>query len=662
MRRLLFAVVLSVAIAPAWADHPGRDLADLTIEELMNIEITVTSAAKKPQKLTEAAAAISVVTGDQIRRAGVTSIPEAFRLVPGMHVARVDANKWAISSRGFDGRISNKLLVLVDGRHVYTPLFTGVFWEVQDTVLGDIDRIEIIRGPGGTLWGANAVNGVINVVTKSAKDTQGGLLRLGAGTEERTFGEARYGGTLSPDAYYRIYAKYVDRDGFVDEAGNNTNDEWQMRLTGFRVDWNLTPDDSLTIQGEYYDGDGRQTVIEPIFTPPFAQPVPDAIEMTGGHLSACWERHLGEDSDLALLAYHHEGNRREAIASGDTAITEVDFQHRLPAGERHDLLWGLGVRVTSDKVRCGAVLDVEPAEATDSVYQAFIQDEITITPERLLLTVGSKFEHNDYTGFEYQPSVRLAWEPTANQTVWAAVSRAVRTPSRTERGLRFTMPGTPDGVFLMWTPSDDYDSETLLAYELGYRVQPSERLTLDAAAFYNCYDNLQTSVPGMPTIEPSPLPHAVLPLHFTNDSHGDAYGFELAANLKASERWRLSGGYSLLRMDIELGDDALPGTQTTYTEGKSPEQMAFLHSSWALPGNVDVDAVLRYVDALPAIDVDAYTELDARVAWRPTQDLELFVVGQNLLEAQHAEFRPAMIQTLPTQVERSVYVGITWHF
>ncbi len=661
MRNLLLAVIVPLVTATAWAEGPGRDLTELTLEELMDIEITVTSAAKKPQKLTEAAAAISVVTGDQIRRAGVTSIPEAFRLVPGMHVARVDANKWAISSRGFDGRISNKLLVLVDGRHVYTPLFTGVFWEVQDTILDDIDRIEIIRGPGGTLWGANAVNGVINVVTKSAKHTQGGLLRLGAGTEERTFGEVRYGGTLSTDAYYRIYAKYVDRDGFVDEAGNDTNDNWQMRLTGFRIDWDLTPDDSLTFQGQYYDGDGLQTVLQPIFTPPFVQPVRDAIDMTGGHLLARWERHLGENSDLALHAYLHRGNREEAVASGDTEITEIDFQHRFPVRERHDILWGLGVRITGDEVHSGAVLAVEPERATDYVYHAFFQDEITITPERLSLTVGSKFEHNDYTGYEFQPSVRLTWVPAPKQTVWAAVSRAVRTPSRTERYLRFTMPGTADAIFSVWIPSADYDSETLLAYELGYRVQPNERLALDAAAFYNCYDDLQASEPGAPTLDPSPLPHAVLPFHFTNNSQGHTYGLELAADYKASDHWRLYAGYSLLKMDIEL-KDALPGTQMTYTEGKSPEHMAFLRSSWALPGNVDFDMALRYVDALPAIDVDGYLELDARMAWRPTQQMELFVVGQNLLDAQHTEFRPVMIQTLPTQVERSVYVGVTWHF
>jgi iron complex outermembrane receptor protein len=662
MRTVLLAIIVPLVTAAAWADGPSRDLTELSIEELMDIEITVTSAAKKPQKLTEAPAAISVITGDQIRRAGVTTIPEALRLVPGMHVARVDANKWAISSRGFDGRISNKLLVLLDGRHVYTPLFTGVFWEVQDTVLDDIDRIEIIRGPGGTLWGANAVNGVINVVTKNAKDTQSGLVRLGAGTEERAFGAVRYGGTLGPDAYYRVYAKYLDRDGFVDETGADTDDSWQMRLTGFRIDWDLTPDDSLTIEGDYYDADGRQTVIEPVFTPPFGLPVSDEIDMTGGDLSARWQRHLGEDSDLALQAYHHQGDRDEAIASGDTAITEVEFQHRFPAGERHDLLWGLGVRITSDQVHSGAVLSVEPAKATDTVYHAFIQDEIAITPEQLSLTVGSKFEHNDYTGFEYQPSVRLTWVPTAKQTVWAAVSRAVRTPSRTERRLHFTMPGTADGIFSVWMPSPDYDSETLLAYELGYRVQPSERLALDATAFYNRYDNLQTSLPGMPTLDPSPLPHTVLPLHFGNDSHGTAYGFELAADFKASERWRLYAGYSLLKMEIDPDDDALPGVQMTYTEGKSPEQMAILRSSWALPGNVDFDITLRYVDALPAIDVESYTELDARAAWRPTPELELFVVGQSLLDAEHAEFRPAMIQTLPTQVERSVYVGMTWHF
>jgi len=660
-RVLVLIVVLPLVAAAAWAEGPGRDLTDLTIEELMNIEITVTSAAKKPQKLTEAAAAISVVTGDQIRRAGVTSLSEAFRLVPGMHVARLDANKWAVASRGFNGRMANKLLVLIDGRHIYTPLFRGVFWEMQDTVLDDIDRIEIIRGPGGTLWGANAVNGVINVVTKSAKDTQGGLLTLGGGTEEQVFGTVRYGGALATDATYRIYAKYFERDSLVDDAGNDANDHWRMHRTGFRVDWDVTPDDTITVLGDYCQGDARHTVLQPIYTPPFVEAVRDEIDLSGAYVLVRWRRYLAEDSDLVLQAYHDTAKRTELVAAGETQTTDVDFQHRFPLGERHDVLWGMGVRSTYDKICNGPLVAVDTEGASDFLYNAFIQDEITIAPQHVWLTVGSKFEHNEYTGFEFQPSVRLAWEPTPKQTVWAAVSRAVRTPSRSERDLRYDRPGMPIGAFPVSVGNDAFDSEKLLAYEVGYRVQPSERVSLDVAAFYNIYDGLQANEPLAPSLEPLPVPHLSLPFQYANKSQADTYGLELAADFKASDRWLLSGGYSLLRMDVEL-KDAAPGTRITYVEGNSPKHMAFLRSSWALPADVDLDIALRYVDALPAIDVDSYTELDVRLAWRPTPDLELFVVGQNLLEAYHTEFRPITIQTLPSQVERSIHAGITWRF
>jgi iron complex outermembrane receptor protein len=656
-------LVLVLAVRPhaSWAGQPASDLADLTLEELMDVEIEVTSVARKPQKLSEAAAAIYVLTGDDIRRSGVTSIPEAFRLVPGMHVARVDANKWAISSRGFDGRIANKLLVLVDGRSVYTPVFTGVLWETQDMVLDDIERIEVIRGPGGTLWGANAVNGVINIITKSAKETQGGLLSVGGGTEERAFGTVRYGGKLSADAYYRVYAKYFDRDGLVDAFGAEAYNDWDMRRTGFRIDWDVSDASALTFQGDCYDGDAHQTVLLPAAAPPFARAVNDDFDLSGGNLVVRWKRSLDQDSDLALQAYYSRRDRCEVLFDATIDIADVDFQHRFPLGTRHDLLWGIGLRLISDEVEGRSAMAFDPASATDLLYSAFVQDEIALVPDRLALTIGSKFEHNEYTGFEVQPSVRLAWTPTARDTVWAAVSRAVRTPCRSERVIWYTQPGTADGLFPTFIGNEDFDTEELLAWELGCRISATDRVSVDLATFYNVYDNLGGTQLGLPFLEQSPWPHMVLPLYTGNYGEGETYGFELATDIDVSHWWHLRTGYSLLKMDIGPKPDAGPGAMVR-GDGESPEQMAFVHSSMNIPGNVELDVIGRYVDAVPAIDIGSYFELDIRLGWKPTRNLELFVVGQNLLKDEHAEFRPVILFTEATQVERGVYGGVTWRF
>jgi iron complex outermembrane receptor protein len=657
------AFAASVLLLPAVraAAEGAGDLADLSIEELMDVQIEVTSVAKKPQALSEAAAAIAVLTGEDIRRAGVTSIPEALRLVPGVYVARVDANKWAVSSRGFDGRIANKLLVLVDGRCVYTPMFTGVLWEAQDTVLDDIDRIEVIRGPGGTLWGANAVNGVINIITKRAKDTQGGLLEAGAGSEERAFGAVRYGGRLGEDAYYRVYAKYFERDSFVDASGADTYDDWRARRSGFRIDWGVSSDSALTVQGDIYDGDARQTVLVAAAAPPFCQALNDEIDMSGGNLLVRWTRQLGPDSSLALQVYYDRGDRSEALFDATTETGDIDFQHRFPVGARHDVLWGIGVRSMSDTVLGRSGLLFDPPSATDQLYNAFIQDEIALVAGRLALTVGSKLEHNEYTGYEVQPSVRLAWTPTPRDTVWAAVSRAVRTPVRSERVLSFALPGTTEGLIPTFVGDPDFGAEELLAWEMGCRIDATDHVAFDLATFYNQYSNLGTNVAGFPYLDPTPWPHMVLPLDLGNDGEGETYGFELATEVALSDRWRLRGGYSLLKMDLEPTAGAPPNT-TVRGDGQNPQQLAFLHSSVDVPGNVELDVTLRYVDAIAALDLDSYLELDVRLGWKPRPDLEVFIVGQNLLHHEHAEFRPLVIPTVATEVERGVYGGVTWYF
>ncbi|MBN1917919.1 MAG: TonB-dependent receptor [Verrucomicrobia bacterium] len=652
----IVGLVFSTGIASA-----GTDLTELSLEELMNIEITLVSKKAKP--LSQTAAAVSVLTSDDIRRSGASTIADALRLVPGIHVGQVGSSVWAVAARGFNGVYVNKMLVMVDGRSVYLPLFSGVYWNRQDTALDDIDRIEVVRGPGGTLWGANAVNGVINIITKSAKNTQGGYVQAGTGTEEELFGTVRYGGRLGEHAWYRIYAKTFERDGQVNQAGADIPGDWNMRRTGFRLDWDASDLDTLTMQGDYYEGKS----VTVIGLPSYASPLPTIIEdegrTQGGNVLMRWQRRLDDDADFALQAYY-DTTSDEGVWYGDISdtIADVDFQHRFRPSDRHELVWGLGFRHTIDEAPGTEMLTLTVPKRTVNVYSAFLQDAIMLKPDRLSLTVGTKIEHNDYTDFEYQPSARLTYTPTTRRTVWAAVSRAVRTPSRVDHDLRLTGPAIAPGIYPRFVGSDDFESEELMAFELGYRVQPLDNVTLDGAVFYHSYDNLRTGETGMPLLELTPAPpHMVVPTVTANKMRGEAYGFELAANWHPAPWWLMRSGYTFYDLQLRLDDDSLDMIEIG-AEDEAPQNLAFVHSTMDLPGQIALDLVVRYVDTVPAFDIDGYIELDARVAWQPTADLELFVAGRNLLDAHHQEYFPKYISSLPADVERSVYAGVTWRF
>jgi len=660
IREMLVAALVVAMATIAWAQEPTTDLTELSLEELMNIEVT--SVAKKPQKLSDAPAAVYVITGEEIRRAGATTIPAALRLVPGVHAARIDANKWAVAARGFNGRFMQKVLVLVDGRCVYTSMHGGVYWEQQDVLLDDVDRIEVVRGPGGTLWGANAMNAVINIVTKHAKETQGGLLTAALGTEEQALGHLRYGGQLSEHAWYRVYAKYLERDEAVDADGTDTADAWTVRRTGFRIDWDVSPSDSLTFQGDYYDEDAGQRLTYATPASPGYAIIDEALNLTGGDVLFHWKHRYHDTSELALQAYYDRTERDGTSLPANRHTADIDFQYRLPLGERHDLLWGLGYRWTADKVENSFNSALNPAERTDHLVSAFIQDEITLTPDRLLLTLGSKFEHNDYTGFEIQPSARLLWKPSPRRTVWTAVSRAVRTPARVDEDISATLPAVMPGVFPRILGNPDYKSQELLAFELGYRVEPTDRLSLDAAAFYNTYDHLRATEPGLPFPETSPAPaHLVVPAVMDNRMEAETYGAELALDWEVSNRCRLRSGYTLLNMQLHLKEDSRNLTMEQ-TEGENPENQLFIHASMNLPRNLELDLVVVYADSLPALEVDSVIEADARLGWSPNERLEIFIVGQNLIHNHHAEYAPKYMYTQATETQRGVYAGITWHF
>ena len=656
-----FLVNATLPIPGAMADDDG-----FSIEEKLffSEDEMVTSVSKKEQKLSEAAAAVYVITQNDIRRSGATSIPEALRMVPGLQVARLDANKWAVSSRGFNGRFANKLLVLVDGRSVYTALFSGVYWDVQDTVLEDVERIEVIRGPGATLWGANAVNGVINIITKHAKDTQGGLTTAGGGNEERGFGEVRYGGKIGEDAYYRAYAKYFDRD-----SGTHGADDWHAGRVGFRADWNVNEIDALTFQGDYYDGEGGERATYPILSPPFSETVEDDSPFSGGNILFRWAREFSEASDLALQMYYDRTERDTTFVAQEHDTFDVDFQHRFRPVEGQEIVWGLGYRFIADDLEGSSALVVDSENREDHLISAFIQDEISFMEDQLRVTVGSKLEHNDYTGFEFQPSGRVSWTPRERDTLWAAVSRAVRTPSRIEtsegRGrinlAAFPGPGgAPILASLFANP--DMESEDLIGYELGYRTRVTDRFTLDIAGFYNQYDDLRTLDMETPFMEATPAPpHVVIPFRAGNKMDGETYGVELAAEWKVLKWWCLDAAYSYLQMELHVDADS-GDILSEAEEGQSPHNQFSLRSSMDLPANLEFDCWFRYVDNLPDPGVDSYVTLDARVGWKPRENLELFVVGQNLIDSDHREFAPSFLQTQATSVQRGVYAGLTWRF
>jgi iron complex outermembrane receptor protein len=646
------------------AQRRVADLTELSLEELMNIEVT--SVAKKEQKLSEAAAAIYVITQEDIHRSGATSIAEALRMVPGLQVAQIDAHSWAITSRGFSGRFANKLLVLIDGRSVYTPLFSGVFWNAQDTLLEDIERIEVIRGPAGTLWGANAVNGVINIITKSAKETQGGLVSAGGGTES-AFGAVRYGGKIGDNAFFRVFAKYFDRDDF---SGSDPRDEWKAGRGGFRVDWKVAEKDSLMFLGDYYNSELGERIPVSSLTPPFTRTLSGHFPMAGGNVLGHWNHSFSDTSDMRIQMYYDRYELKGPVDSETRNTFDFELQHRFALAKRHDLVWGLGYRFTTDQIRNSPTIIFRPSSRGDHLFSAFVQDDITLVENRLRLTLGSKFEHNDYTGFEVQPNVRLLWTPHERHTMWAAVSRAVRTPARfdhTGRGNATTFPPlspscpSPFPCELALLGGRNFESEELIAYELGYRSQLTPRFSVDIATFYHVYDHLLTGQPGSPFLELSPPPpHVVLPIRADNLMHGEGYGVEIAGTWNVTDRWRLGLGYTLLRLQLHLERPTV-GTQGEGNEKNSPKNQFHLRSYLDLPYNLKFDAALYYVDSLPNKKVSSYVRGDARLGWNPTKSLDVSIALQNLFDRRHREIEPEFLAN-PTSVERSVYGKITWRF
>jgi len=668
LARLLIIIVCVILFGnwegKAWGAEEAKDLTEMSLEQLMNIKVT--SVSRKPQKIADVAAAVFVITQEDIRRSGVTSIADALRMVPGLEVARIDSNKWAVSSRGFNDRIANKMLVQFDGRTVYTPLFAGVFWDRQDILLEDIDRIEVIRGPGATLWGANAVNGIINIITKQADETLGGLVIAGGGNVERGFGGARFGMKLGEDTSLRFFVKYLDRSAFVDTSGNDAADGWHTVRGGFRLDSGLTQRDSLTIQGDVYYSRLGETFTIPLIVPPFSSTFDSTSCAFGGNILSLWKHAFSESADFALQLYYDRTEQRFALVGEKRDIFDIDFQSRFQIGGRQEIVWGAGYRYTHDRTANTDTLTFIPSNKDDKIFSAFVQNDITIVNRHLHLILGSKFEHNDYTGFEVQPTARLLWTPDKTHTAWAAVSRAVRTPSRSDNGVRFNIQGIPPGtsanpgplpVLVQVRGSENLKAEELIAYELGCRFEPTRSVALDLATFYNVYKGLISATPGESFVEDFSAPHLVSLVNLSNSLDAEGYGAELAASVRAAEWWRLNAAYTFLRMNLH-GDQQATLSNTT----ADPRHQFSLRSSMDISHDVEFDLWLRYVDEIPSIGVGSYVTLDARLSWKPWKNIELSLVGQNMLHDHFSEFVSQVIPTRHSDVVRSFYGKITWTF
>jgi iron complex outermembrane receptor protein len=623
------------------------ELKQLNVEDLMNIQVT--SVARHPEKLIEAASAIQVITHEDIRRSGATSIPEALRLADNLQVAQTNSHDWAISARGFNTDLANKLLVMVDGRTVYTPLYSGVFWDVQDYLLEDIDRIEVISGPGGALWGANAVNGVINIITKSAVDTQGLYAEAGGGSQPQGFAGVRYGGTLAPGTSFRVYGKYFDRADELQASGSSGMDAWRQGRGGFRVDSERSAQDRLTVQGDVYGGrEEMQTR--------------GTSDNSGDNILGRWSHEFSEQSDLTLQSYFDQTHLTDPVAAAvfsgldlapggtlhdDLNTYDVDFQHRFRLGAANRIVWGLGFRHTRDVVGNTPALAFLPAILDQDLYSAFVQDEILLR-KNLSFTLGTKLEHNDYTGFEVEPDARLSWTVSPQQALWAAVSRAVRTPSRIDRDL--SEPAPPYLVILKG--GSNFTSETVIAYELGLRTQINSTFAASISSFYNDYNDVRST---------SYTPGTLFPFYFANNVAGHTQGLELSGNYQASDDWSLHAGYTLLQEHLRVK----PGQydlNNARNEIADPEHQVSLRSSLNLPARVQFDAALRWVDTLynTTGTVPSYFEMNTRLAWHARDRLELSLVGQNLLHDHHPEYGPPV--PARGEMERSVYGKIAWQY
>lgn len=653
LRWLTSGCLLFLAAAALATEKDGEDdVFSMNIEQLLSVDIY--SVSKSPKTLVDSPAAVYVLTPEDIRRSGATSLPELFRFVPGMNVARSESGRWQVSARGFNQAFSTKLLVLLDGRTVYNPLMSGVYWDVQDVLMEDLERIEVIRGPGGSLWGANAVNGVINVSTKSAKETQGVLVSTAAGNEDRLLTSARFGGQLG-DTWYRVFAQHAERDGGW-MNGRASFDDSTLTHGGFRIDSDLARLDRLTLQGDVYEGSKDSPFEALTLLPPYKSLAINSADLMGMNVLGRLTHESRGGGEFALQLYVDRTERLQSLLMDERRTTyDVDLQQRVRPLGRHVLMFGMEYRLSADETGVGYSMNFQPKKKTDDLVSTFVQDDIGLCDDRVHLILGAKVEENGYTGVEYQPSGRLSWEISKDQSVWVAVARAVRIPSRfdadAEVGVTVMPPRSVGGLptLVEYSGSDDLDSESLTAYEAGYRVQPTANLFADLVGFVNQYDDLLLSTPMPPTLAGDPVPHVVLPLLRGNKGGGEVRGGELSVDWWPLTCWRVSASYSVLEMDV----------RDERSNGESPECQQAFRSLYNLTRSLELDAAIYHVEAVKYQEIPEYWRTDLRLGWRYSDRLSFSVVGQNVLDERHPEFHPYGAP-YPVEIERSVYGKFTW--
>lgn len=646
-------------------ETPPVAAADAQVERLRRMALAeiVSTPSKRDAPLFATPAGVSVITGEELRRLGVRSLADALRYVPGTQVASLDANKWAVSVRGFSDRFANKLLVLMDGRTVYSPIYGGTDWAVTDTLLEDVDRIEVVRGPGGTLWGANAVNGVINVITRPAGATAGAYLTGGGGNVD-AFGAGRYGFATGTAGNLRGHVKYDDFQAFPLPDGSDNTDAWSRLQGGFRGDWEWEAN-RLMFQGAGFHLDRDQQVVRSIYLPPWSEQFTSTLEQDGGHLLGRWNHAFATAGELQVQTFWDRLEDTAPQSRFTTDIGDVELQHLVPLADWNSLTYGAGARLYSTDTAAmhESNATFHPPDRTYWLFNVFAQDEARLLDERLRLTAGVKFEHHEFTGWETQPGFRVAWvEPDERWMAWGAVSRAVREPSVAENDVTITLLPQPSPIpglvaFPRSTGNRDLDAESLVAYEVGTRARVTPVVSLEVSGFlFDYHDLVQPRLTGDPFLEASlGVPYLVAPISAANLVDGKSYGVEVAAEWEVLDPWRLRAGYSWLKPDFS-GDVFVGG-------GKDPAQQVFLRSTLELGPDVDLDVSARWVDQLPELDVPAYFGLDVRLAWRPRPWVEVAVVGRNLLDDQHAEFgAQASVTTAPSEVPRSVYGQVTFRF
>ena len=657
MRKILTTVAAGVGLfAIAESPAAARDaeaLGDLSLQDLMAVEVEVTSVARRGQSVKDAAAAIFVLSNADIIRSGATTIPDLLRYVPGVHVGLVNGHTSAVSVRGLSGGLSNKLLVMIDGRTVYTPLFAGAVWSKENPPIEDIERIEVIRGPGGSVWGANAFNGVVNIITKSARETLGSYAEVRVGDEQKVAFEARHGFKVAEDSAVRFYSKFERRDAARNTAGAGDEDDWDSARAGARGDFALNHGQKLTLDGSLYAQRYSEISVVPILSAPFSRVVEDRYQDKGGHALLRWTGAEGGPVNHSAQFYlNHDQFLDQRVTTAD-----VEYEAQFKPFVGHLMLFGLGYRHTWDVTQTIAVGGFDPSEKDYHRFSAFVQDAIALFDDQVELTLGARLEHNAFSGFEVQPNVRARWSIDDRQTVWASAARAVRTPSRLDQDavsdIR-TLPTAPLPTLLQFRGDPDFKSEELLALDVGYRVQPSDSVSIDIAGFYYDYDNLRAQVPGAP--EPqlgAPIPHVIVPINLASQLAAETYGGEIAAEWFVDRDWKTSAGYSYAAINV---DPTLGGQNPQARDVfKSPEHQVFVRTGFSLFDDIDVDIGVRFASRLRQDQIGDYVAADARIAWRPADGVELSLSAQNLFHDNEPEFVSETPQTPRSNVQTSVF-------